>query len=381
MPHVSLKLGKGGKGLQPCDEQGQYTNVAVPVFGNDVFTFEDFIDAVLDHEGALGDYRNASQETKDKVDAGLAVEWNALVSDAVEEQNRANSPYRKFYETDEELEAALPELLGPTFARKLLEVCGGNAFSENINPSNGDAWHKVSSLGAAMQQLRYPQVKNNPITEEEYEDLAKRGVRLESFVGSQTDSWQVQESDIKVLNGAVKDAIANGTPIMVWRGIGGVSDYAKRAEIVRGMVDDDDDTVKTLLGSGSYGSVEYTTLWNRYADENYSYDGLLMHGIFLGDSTTKVLVLESSDWMAKQEQFNQLYAPLEKKKPEILDGLRRAGFTSTEVAQIDGFLTRANFNIGFLAMLRGYDVVFAEGHQIDVLNAGLLHISEEYEDK
>ena len=349
---VSYKKGGGGK-LEAFDENGRYTEVTLNVEGHDINKWEDLIDLFLDDE-QKEIYNKASDEDKKEVNDYLMNYHEQLFQ---QEVDKMNTQYRFYYSIDEAIQNA-HEL----FTDDMIEWYFENERNGYITSFQGTS-HRVPALPVALQMARYKYNRMKSISNDEFNQRVKK-LFVDYSNNNTLPSSCGHDTGYRYLE--------THTEIPVFRGMN-----VRRSdrEIVRqGFFENGKDAPISLMGNGCYGTCIYMSMSYDYSSDWYD-AGILVKGIVKPE---QVMWFDQSSYSTVKSTFVA-------KMPILLNNLRSKLDNSPIFASgrysKDKFLsTVENFirnDRAFIPMLMGYDAMFADGNQFDILNPNIVELVDE----
>ena len=357
---VSYKKGGGGK-LEAFDEYGRYTEVTLNVEGHDINKWEDLIDLFLDDE-QKEIYNKASAEDKKEVNDYLMNYHEQLFQ---QEVDKINTQYRVYSSVDETIQNA-HEL----FTDDMIEWYFENERGGYITTFQGTG-HRVPALPMALQMARYKYNRMKAISNDEFN---KRIQKI--FDETQKDSYGDPIGNNTLPSSCGHDRgyqyLETHTEIPVFRGMY-VSSYDKET-VRQGFFENGKDAPLSLMGNGCFGTCIYMSMSYDYSSGGYD-EGILVKGI---------VKPEEAKWF-DQQSYHNLKNEFVAKLPIFLNNLRNKMDNSPIFASgrysKDKFLnTVENFiknDRAFIPMLMGYDAMFADGNQFDILNPNVVELVDE----
>lgn len=375
----SVKLGKGGHGLEVYDSEGKYAEEfsfkmdnGQEIKGYDSFRAFYFDSLAANSAGAydaqmLENIYQQNPGWKEQVDTQLYDEYNRMLTEAI---NNINA--KQVWDTPEDAAKNLHELFVPNLVQNLLD----NKILES-NRSSVAKKYAVSTLAACFQMSRYEKNRANVIDYATYND------RLAS---EKADGYCFGNTSVGQMNDYIQNAIAGEKSIPILRNISGI-DYNDRQNVINSFYDENSPRNSCLAHADavncSYlGSVIYFST----GDYSYSSGNVSINGLVKMNSKLRLLECPLAWGRAGEYSCNRAI-------PEI----NRFRYAINQDADFDNKIKQqlmANENIGegeakvilsrlhneinndpgFCAILMGYDAIYGISYHFDVLNLGICDI-------
>lgn len=362
----------GGQ-AQPVDVKTQQFSTTGGVYKKPTAPKRGDFSNTLDFANALADYIEQNKKYQE------SLKQNVLPTDEIQGvgESELDSFFGKYADLepeffDQDVEGATNHFIDSLSKDDVEEMISyglRNSTQMNGDPSYAICGWNISIVAMMIQKKIYGNTKGKAITQQEFDELEKKDY-------SQPNSYylntMLDEADFKAQKNVV-----------FYRGLRGInSNQVKRVR--EGYYSNGANYSKALIGSQrSYsGSAIYTASEKRYAEENDYDRSLLITGcVDTKNGTIKTLTFsmqksrELRDKILNSHCFDNLNARLKK--------LGYDDTTSEQLAKNFKYsLTEANtyygsLDFGMAAMLMGYDVVFNEDRQIDILNPNIMKIVAE----
>lgn len=370
---ILLKEGLGGHGKQPYDdENGKWVTMSVNVAGVDVDDIDGYVKAILTAHGIYDDYNELDEESKQAyIDEYLREGYEKLLQEKINEENTKNSVYGRVYKTTQELQDALPKMFSEKFFDEYLNT---KSYNDTL------LYQKVGYRGVPLvnhllMKMRYGNVKFNPITEEEFQNLSQ-------------NAWNGDKTSGYAYGRTLVQQLAMNRNIVLHRGMHYDFDNDKDffANVFRGYVDTEetgDNMCLSLLGGGCMRNVIYMSTQEQYARgyASYSGHGLLVHAIFESKGANVLHEHDGSLNRACQTVRNAWYAVRQQVRQTIMDKLPDDPTKAQRIySSIDSGIGQDDY--GLIALIMGYDAVSGEagnGNQLDIVNPRRIKISEQFD--
>lgn len=374
----SVKLGKGGHGLEVYDSEGKYADdFSFDIEGQKIGNYEDFrslyFNNLISQQGLqftseqLENYYQNNIDFKSQIDGVLYDEYNAALSQAVDIKNAQQT-----WDSPEETVKHLDEIFTKPLIQNLIDNNIVNSSSSIVSGT-----YTVSTFAACVQMVRYKQNRANPIDSNEYN---KRYNNIPSEI---TDSTGESVSYFKKI---IEDAKNNQIDMPLLRNIDGIT--SSEREVVRNSFYDENNPQKSCLSS--------------YKRENCSYLGSVIYFSTFGMSygwrssmSIKGLVKMSPDLKLLEcpATFSQVSSDGTRFIPEIIrfrgavqnnKDLKEkmikkfqdeGGLSNQDAEKMYNRLESEIYKDGGLcAMLMGYDAIYGISYHFDILNLGICDI-------
>lgn len=319
-----------------------------------------------DLRGVMQDIESALKEEYDEMESEWKADYAAIHGD------KDSNEYYQYKDLQDFIDNSIEKLWTPDVITDVYK-----AFKDK-DPSNGSCYvnengskypdserWSVNVFAAVLQQKRYPSVKMNPISEKEF--IQRVGYLDNTAING--GHWSTQahrECYDRVFNSPP------GTEIPLYRNIS--LDSSTDMKISHENMFTQPKTIEdTMLGHGSWGSVVYMSV-NREYSENWG--GNMLIGGIVTPSELRILKCHDRNDATSQEFQNisnglyNLYSSNANYKNQL----------SAKIQQVTGapkqdcddltlqFLSSIRTDAGLYAIVMGYDAVFGDAGQLDIVN-------------
>lgn len=368
---IELKPGNGGYGLEAYDtETGKYaSNVSISVedengqkhsFAN----FKDFLKTVCGNQ-FLQQYEDDEEFRKMiheyQGDDGLWQVYESLLRQEVDKLNAEEIAIKtnvEFFETSTEVAANAYKF----FTKEVID----DMLSKDILKNNylkytkdGSGWGSCNKMAELFRIARYGNTKMQPITKQEFltkcGDFATNDIS-HSYSGIYNRIQEVKSSPNKC--------------VPLYRGMS-ISDKKKDQVALASHYKTDFDPSESLYftGSGYYESVIYMSGSESYVKYGYSNTRQYLHAYVELNDDYKIAYCPKSH-KGNKEIENFINHDYKTFVVNLVDHMQKNGYdlvTSYDFANlVEEQIT--DRNIGFVAMLFGYDGICGDDGQFDQLN-------------
>ena len=366
---IELKPGNGGYGLEAYDTtNGQYaSNVSVSFETKDgqkysFSNFKEFLKTIggndyLNYYEEDEDFRKIVHETKD----GPWAFYEKLLRQEVdrlnaEESARLNNNV-EFYATAMEVANNAHKF----FTKELIdEMFEKDVFLFGNLDYNKDGSSEGSCNGIAelFRIARYGNTKMKPITRQEFDE--KCGIFAKTDVSHDYSGVynRIQE---------VKSSPNKCMPI--YRGMS-IYDVNKDKTALTSHYKTDFSPSESIYftGGGYYNSVIYMSASTSYVEDNYAYNGLYLHAYVELNDDYKIAFCPNS-YHGNQQMENFRNYEFKTFTKNLEKSMTDMGYSRTQIMDVTGAIeNQIKHNVGFVAMLFGYDGICGKSGQLDQLN-------------
>lgn len=377
----SVKLGKGGHGLEVYDSEGKYADdFSFDIGEQKIGNYEDFrtlyFNNLISQQNlpyTSNDLETAYQNNidfKSQVDGVLYDEYNSALSQAVEMKNA-----QQIWDTPEEAAKHLDELFVPSLVQNLID---NNILTNDFSSVTEN--YEVSTLAACVQMSRYKKNRANIISEQEFEDRYSKRHSPETGFNTYTAVDTFEEF--------VQQGIEGNLDIYVNRGISSYFDDSK--EILRSFYDENSPRHSCLSanGSGYLKSVVYAAMGD-YEGYGFGRSAVRVKGLVHLNKDLRLLECPLTQADAGSSLCNRSIPEINEFrvainsdpnfKNRMLTKFKEGGNLSDSDAEIiyDKFTRLITNDPGFCAMLMGYDAIYGCSYHFDILNLAIWDIVEE----
>lgn len=383
MASYELKTGNGGHGLEAYDKNtGKYTKLSFYYEGEKIDSWEDVKNLAFKLDPSLkSSYDSADTVLKEEFDNQMKDFHGELMKEYVGnlEQEDFERPQVIFH-TDMELLENAPGLITKDFFDKFEQL--GGLDDGYVKRTEGDPDSDyVEVLSLLMQESRYPNRKMKPISEQEWDSLFANHKTLPKNCDYDT-GYNYLMSNMKTLP--------------IFRGVKSRVDSVQK--IHDGHFEDGPGLARTLLsrrGTGYYGSVTYMSMSQNYGEGYKSNTGGLFLKGYVEPSKLNVLFFDRGDYTGdsnpiiktlRRDMIEEIYGPYgttHRKKDiskssvlsKIYNNLKSWGVDDSKAKKFtEYFQSRVMSDTGLCAMMMGYDAIFADGNQFDILNPSVVKL-------
>lgn len=354
---VRWKLGKGGKEQQPYDDaNGQYLTLEVMVGDTATESFEEYRDAVLSQNGYSAEYKTMDQDKKNAVDSYLKAEYRKELNKIMDEMNGSF----EFYGAGNG-KRMLSELLPKIITKDLIETIEerGPTFE---NKGSG-AKFEIFTIPWLIQKARFGTNHFSTCSKEEYESIKKNMPDIAS-------DYEVSPEDVMAL-------VESGCDFTVHRGL--PSENA--SECVKGFYDSK--VTDSLQGSGYYGHVIYTSLSYDYAynfanGEYNDEESVLLGCVVRNNGNLKVWDLKSPQirYYDHKKLLGAAGITVDDVQAAVKECFGAVGKNNSASA-CASIINAMSTDPGTLAALLGYDAIYGDDSQFDIVNPTIVDVVPE----
>lgn len=375
---LATKPGNGGHGLEVYNvEDGKYAQVSCSFNGQQIDTWEQYRDAIL--------ASNPQWKSAYDGDKNVAKQFDAMVQDQLYpelvqgEVDRLNEDGESqiVFSSPQEAGANFHKLFGKKLVNNLLDNGILNDDSIAVNPYKPN--YKVCTFAACIQMCRYGgNNRMRPISRQEY---AQRSVNFPpqklgySTTSSQLDDYVRNATEIPLLRNMLSRTSSNDA---IW------------PEVQRSFWDPNSKINSLLAHAGGvncsyFGSVIYMSTGG------YAYDDYNKHAVMgiAKPQEMKLLRIDSPDLGC--QEVSDFITEYENNRQQI-DGAIQQNLVATgrctpQQAQnvterlyeqiTSGGDDKSNYDYGLIAMIMGYDAIYGEGYQFDILNPSKVEVVRE----
>lgn len=367
---LNVKLGKGGHGLEVYDDEGKYAEeFSFDLGGQQIKGYDDFRALYFagSAENAAGQYTaqdletfyNQSPDFKQQVDNDLYPEYNKFLTEAVNEHNA-----KQVFDSPEEAAKHMHELFVPSLVKNLID---NNILTQDRSVVSGS--YKVPTLVACLQMSRYSKNKANVITADEYRSVINtRGAKgnLE------------EDSPASEIEKYINNALADGKCIPVNRCISGISSGDKRA-VLESFYEENSPRHSCL---STYSAMMGTVIYCSTGNNTYYTSAARIDGFVDLSKGYKLLKCPASYYEGganrKVPEINDFRDKI-KNDPDfdnkMLQKFAEAGLDQTSSnTLLEKVKNSISNDMGFCAMLMGYDAIYGLSFQFDILNLAIWNV-------
>ena len=388
---IELKPGNGGYGLEAYDtETGKYADSVSVSFkdenGNsydNLKNFKDFLKVIGGQQ--MVDLYDEDEEFRKMIhdyqgDDGFWQVWEKMLRAEVDNTNRREELAKQreiLYETSMDVANNAHNFFTREVIDDIINHSGYRFNSLNYN-KDGSSYGGANLIAEKFREARYGSERMIPISQKELEQ--KCGPYSQRFEFS--DSWSESNNYFEAKE-RLEEIKKNGYHIPIYRGIGCETVQEDKIAITSFFKKDFNPSESVAFtGSGYYDSVIYMSISARYA-EDYSQTGLLVKAC-VDPNNLKIADLDSAHiGTAQMENFmNNDYKIFVK---NLEAKMLKDGYSNSETKQfcekIEEQCSRTSWgrpnNLGFVAMLFGYDAILGQAGQLDILNMKKAYVVDE----
>lgn len=366
---IELKPGNGGYGLEAYDTTtGKYaSNVSVSFEANDgqKYSFDNFKDFLKTIGG--DDFLKVYEEDEDfrkMIHEAKDGPWAFYEKLLKQEVDRLNTEEKAKLNNNVEFYATSTEVANNAhkfFTKEVIDMMfekDAFLFNELNYAKDGSSDGNCNGIAELFRIARYGTAKMKPITRKEFDE--KCGEFAKENVYQSFDDVYMRIKEVK-------------------------KSPNKCIPLYRGMSEDDEEKDKIMLashyqsdfnpsesiyftGGGYYGSVIYMSASENYVKNWYSYtNNYLRAYVELNDDYKIAYCPDSYTGDQQMENFRKYESRTFIRNLEI--SMKNMGYSQTQIADVAGNIeTQIKHNVGFVAMLFGYDAICGESGQLDQLN-------------
>lgn len=367
---IELKPGNGGYGLEAYDTTtGKYaSNVSVSLEDEDTgqkynfSNFKDFLKQIYGNQ-FLQTYEEDEEFRKMihdyKGENGIWQTWETLLRQEVDRLNaeeEARNTNVEFYATAMEVANNAHKF----FTKELIdEMFEKDVFLFGLSYKKDGTGSSCNGIAELFRIARYGKTKMKPITRQEFDE--KCGIFAENEIYGDYDELYERIQEVKA---------SENKCIPIYRGmrIHNITDD-KIALASHYKTDFHSKESIYFTGSGYYGSVIYMSASKSYvSDYGYAYNKNYLNAYVELNDDYKIAFCPNSYTGNKQmENFKKYESKIFIRNLE--NSMKNMGYSQSQISEVSGNVyAQIEDNVGFIAMLFGYDGICGEDGQFDQLN-------------